>query len=50
MVDTNRNIHHPDSISVPVDMVSAGLWGKCNWEICQNCCAICIETCRHFAL
>jgi hypothetical protein len=24
--------------------------GKCNWENCQFCLALCIETCRHFAL
>ena len=50
MVGPNRSFHHLDSISVAVDMIAAGLWGKCNWEICQDCWALCIETCRHFAL
>jgi len=31
-------------------MVAADLWGKCKWEICQDRWALCIETCRHFAL
>jgi hypothetical protein len=36
MVGPNRSSHHLDSISVPVDMIAAGLWGKCNWEICAR--------------
>jgi hypothetical protein len=50
MVGTNRSIHHPDSIAVPVDMVAAGLWGKWNWEIRQFCYALRIDTWTHFAL
>jgi len=50
MVGTNRSFHHLDSICVPVDMIAPGMWRKCDWEICQDCFALCIETCRHFAL
>jgi len=50
MVGPNRSIHHLDSMSVPVAMIAAGLWGKCNWEIWQDCWALCIETWTHFAL
>jgi len=50
MVGTNLSIHHLDSISIAVDMVAAGLWVKWNWEICQDCWALWIETWTHFPL
>jgi hypothetical protein len=50
MVGTNCSIHHLDSIPVPVDMIPAGLWEKCNWEICQHCWELCTGTWGHFAI
>jgi hypothetical protein len=44
MVGPNRSIHHLDSISVSAYNSSAGLLGKCNLEIFQDCWAIYIET------